>query len=204
MKKTLVVFIFAAVLIPAALNAQLPSFRFGPKMGYSTLKPVFNADTVKSSLNSNFNFGAFARISGKKWFFQPEMNFDTKGGLFDYVSHGNIATQDIQLKTISVPLLIGRKFMDLKVLSLHIMGGPVASVIREKNFSEAFGSDFPIQSGSDLKNLMWSMQVGGGFDLLFLTFDVRYEFGLDNIYQGSNTDFSFKNNIFNVSAGIKF
>jgi hypothetical protein len=206
MKKTLYAIILATMVIPLTLKAQDSpiKFNFGPRLGYTTVKPVFNTDTINASLNSAFNFGLFARI-GNKWFFQPEMNFVTKGGLSDYVSHGTVvSTQNIQLKTITVPLLVGRKFMDLKLMSLHFMAGPVASIVTDKKISNILGSDFPVQSKSDLKNLIWSMQVGGGIDVLFLTVDLRYEFGLDNMFKGSNPDFSLKNNIFNVSAGIKF
>jgi hypothetical protein len=44
--------------------------------------------------------------------------------------------------------------------------------------------------------------MGAGIDVLFMTLDVRYEIGLDNIYAGSD-DATMKNNIFNVSLGIK-
>ena len=39
-------------------------------------------------------------------------------------------------------------------------------------------------------------------DILFVTLDVRYEMGIDNAYNGSS-NLQMKNNIFNVSVGIK-
>jgi len=39
-------------------------------------------------------------------------------------------------------------------------------------------------------------------DILFVTLDVRYEMGIDNLYDGSS-DLLMKNNMFNVSVGIK-
>jgi hypothetical protein len=38
--------------------------------------------------------------------------------------------------------------------------------------------------------------------LFFLTLDLRYELGIDNIYSG-DSNFSLKNNLFNVSLGVK-
>jgi len=65
------------------------------------------------------------------------------------------------------------------------------------------GGLWPLQSKDDLKNSVWSAQMGAGMDVLFMTLDVRYELGIDNLYNGSN-DLSLKNNMFNVSLGIKF
>jgi hypothetical protein len=202
MKKTILLFILGFVLISGSVKSQIPNFCVGPKIGYSTVMPEFTKEAVKTGVSSSFNFGAFARI-GEKWFIQPEANFITKGGLFDYTSNGSIQSQEIKLKTITMPLLIGRRFMNLKFMSLHAMAGPVGSLVTDKSFTQVMGSDFPIQSAMDLKDLMWSLQVGGGIDLLFLTFDVRYEIGLSNAYKGSNTTFSFKDNMFNVSLGLK-
>jgi len=61
---------------------------------------------------------------------------------------------------------------------------------------------WPIQSVDDLKNSIWSVQMGAGLDVLFMTLDVRYELGVENMYNGSSS-FDLKNNTFNVSLGIK-
>jgi hypothetical protein len=44
--------------------------------------------------------------------------------------------------------------------------------------------------------------MGAGLDVLFMTLDVRYELGVENMYNGSSS-FDLKNNTFNVSLGIK-
>jgi hypothetical protein len=202
MKKYLSVFIVSLFLTPFLSRAQINNFCIGPKMGYTTVNPVISSEAVKTEMNQSFNFGVFARF-GNEWFIQPEANFITKGGLFDYKDGGNISTQNIQLKTVTMPILLGHKFMDFRFMSLHVMAGPVGSLVTNKSFANAMGSDFPIQSAMDLKDLMWSLQVGGGIDLLYLTLDVRYEVGLSNAYKGSSKNFSFKDNVFNVSLGFK-
>jgi hypothetical protein len=45
--------------------------------------------------------------------------------------------------------------------------------------------------------------MGAGMDIFFMTLDVRYEMGVENIYNGGS-EFDMKNNLFNVSLGIKF
>ena len=64
------------------------------------------------------------------------------------------------------------------------------------------GAAWPVQSTSDFKTASWAIQAGAGLDILIFTFDIRYEAGLGNMYNGSQ-DVSFKNNLFNVSLGVK-
>jgi hypothetical protein len=61
---------------------------------------------------------------------------------------------------------------------------------------------WPIQSVDDIKNSAWSVQMGAGLDVFFVTLDVRYEMGINNIYNG-DSDLNMKNNMFNVSLGFK-
>ena len=35
----------------------------------------------------------------------------------------------------------------------------------------------------DFSNINWALQFGAGIDFLFLTADIRYELGLNNIYK---------------------
>ena len=55
---------------------------------------------------------------------------------------------------------------------------------------------------NDFKNTIWGGQIGAGFDILMFTFNVRYEFGLNNI---SNTSLMSKtgNNLFLFTLGWK-
>jgi hypothetical protein len=83
------------------------------------------------------------------------------------------------------------------------MAGPAVSFAIDKQLSADQSSFVPIQSENDFKNKTWSVQMGAGVDVFSFTLDVRYEVGVDNLYQG-NYDMSIKNNIFNVSLGMKF
>ncbi len=62
----------------------------------------------------------------------------------------------------------------------------------------------PLQD-SDFKNIAWGMDVGAGVDVFFLSLDLRYEFGLNNIYNPADGDDSqkMKSNVFIVSLGFK-
>jgi hypothetical protein len=65
--------------------------------------------------------------------------------------------------------------------------------------------DSPIVE-DDFSNVNWGLQFGAGVDFLFLTADVRYELGLNNIYktpEGATVDPTIKNNVFFISLGWK-
>ena len=84
------------------------------------------------------------------------------------------------------------------------MAGPVVNfIIGTKIEADELIQD-PLQD-SDFKNAAWGMDVGAGVDVFFLTLDLRYEFGLNNIYivPDGGQDQSMKSNLFIVSLGFK-
>ena len=83
------------------------------------------------------------------------------------------------------------------------MVGPTVTFVLDKKLNPSTVSElWPIHTVDDIKNSMWAVQMGAGMDILFVTLDVRYEMGIDNAYNGSS-NLQMKNNIFNVSVGIK-
>jgi hypothetical protein len=195
--KKLIIFMLA-LGFSSTIFAQLPAFCIGPKIGYNTTKLSTDASSISSDLKSNFQFGAFVRI-GDKIYIQPEVNYVTKGGV---LKKENTPDQEVTLKTLTIPLLLGVKVIDLKVASIHLVGGPVASFALNKKLSMTDpGSSWPVNSIDDIKNSAWSLQAGAGVDVLMFTLDIRYELGLSNM--SKVPDFSLKNNLFNVSLGLK-
>jgi hypothetical protein len=201
MKK--LIMLLLALGFAGVIFAQMPGFTIGPKIGYNTTKLSTDADAVKSELKSKFQFGVFLRV-GEKVYFQPEANYVTKGGVLKGVNAANEPiAQEVTLKTLTVPLLLGVRIINLKVASVHLIAGPVASFAMNKKLSISDpGASWPVQSSSDFKTASWAIQTGAGLDVLIFTFDIRYEAGLGNMYNGSQ-DVSFKNNLFNVSLGVK-
>ena len=182
--------------------AQIPGFTIGPKIGFNTTKLSTDTDSITSKLKSNFQFGAFVRL-GNKLFVQPEINYVTKGGEISSVNKLNETLhQKVTLKTLTIPILIGVRVLDLKVASIHLVAGPVASFTLNKKLSITDPeSNFPVTKKSDFKTASWAIQAGAGIDVLKFTFDIRYEADLSDVYNASGI--SLKNNLFNVSLGLK-
>jgi hypothetical protein len=196
MKKLIILFI----VLFAALdnNAQ---FTFGPKIGYNTSKLSTDLDSISESIKSNFQIGAFARF-GKKLYLQPEIFYATSGGTLK--REGTTLKEDVKINNLSIPVLVGFKIINAKVINLRVMAGPVANfILGTKVTADELVTD-PLQD-SDFKKASWGMDLGAGVDVFFLTLDVRYEWGLNNIYNvpDGGTDQTLKSNLFIVSLGFK-
>lgn len=194
------------LLFSGFLFAQLP-FNFGIKAGVTTSKLTTDIGETQSAI-LNFQGGAFARVNIKKFYIQPEIYFTKKGGeIKDSIEvNGGVGIKKINLNTIDVPLLIGYKLFDAKLVNLRVMAGPVMSFVIKKDpkitsngQNVEVGDDFLIKK--NFENQTWAIQAGAGMDVLMFSLDIRYEWGLNDIYKPSQAD--FKNNIFLVSLGWK-
>jgi hypothetical protein len=201
MKKALIFVLF--VLSSFLVKAQGIGFCIGPKIGYNSNTLIDNLDSIQTSMQNSFQFGAFLRI-GSKFYFQPEANYQVVSGTLNKSAGVSVQSQDYTLKSIKMPAILGYKLINKGIFNFRILAGPVFTFAIDKQVDPSdMGSLWPLQSADDLKNSAWSVQTGAGLDVLFMTLDVRYEIGVDNLYSGSD-DLTLKNNMFNVSLGIKF
>lgn len=195
MKKQFILFVL--LLSSAIVFGQ---FTIGPKVGYNASKLSTNLDTVSSNFKSGFQIGLFVRI-GKKLYFQPELYYTTQGGVFE--SNVNDWEQKVNIGSLDLPLLVGFKLLNAKVVNLRILAGPLASFVVNKSVKDAGGLLGPIKN-ADLNSINWAIQAGAGVDVLFMTLDVRYQIGLNNLIKDINdATINSKNNVWVVSLGFK-
>jgi hypothetical protein len=199
MKK--LILILALLLSIEGMRAQ-GLFCLGPKIGYNSNTLTDNQDSINGSIKNSFQIGAFIRI-GSKVYFQPEANYQVVSGVLNKSRGATVQSQDYTLKTIKVPALIGVRLMHKGPVNFRVMAGPAFTYVLDKKIDPSIVDElWPIQSVDDFKNSSWSVQMGAGLDVLFLTLDIRYEMGVVNMY-GGKSEFDIKNNLFNVSLGIK-
>jgi hypothetical protein len=157
---------------------------------------------------------------GEKVHLQPEVYYSLRSGemKFNYsqtdASGSSVVravNQTGKFHTIDIPVLLGVRVLKLPKLDVRVQAGPVASFIVSKSFDVTFDGievdddDSPIIA-DDFSNVNWGLQFGGGIDFLFLTADIRYELGLNNVYKSSSAttdDPTLKSNIFFLSLGFK-
>jgi len=195
MKK--LILLTATFVICSLAYAQIPGFNIGPKVGATFSKFTTDQDQITEELKSTFHFGAFARI-GKKVYLQPELVVMNRSGLLktDLIDG---SSNSIKITSIDLPVLLGVKVIDLKATNIRVMAGPVASLTLNKEISiENWENTI---NRDDFRNANWGIQFGAGADLLFLTLDLRYEIGMNDV---SKLDgFDLKNNMFIISLGWK-
>ena len=195
MKK--LILLSVALITGSIAWSQVPGFSIGPKIGTTFSKYTTDQDQIKEEMKNSVFFGAFVRL-GNKIYLQPELLVMSRNGLLkDENAQESQAT--LKIHTIDVPLLAGIKLLDLKAVNVRAMAGPVASFVIDKNItSENWDETI---TNDDFKNMNWGLQFGAGVDVLFLTLDVRYEIGLNDVSKLNN--FNLKNNMFTVGLGWK-
>ncbi len=197
MKKLLL--IVSAIFIVTTINAQL---HFGPQIGYTASKLSTNTSELKSSFKSNFLFGAFVRI-GEKFYVQPEINYLTQGGIWD----NKEINEDMEMtyKTIQIPVSVGWRVIDLKLVNIRLFAGAAANIATNKKMK--IGGVTQELEDSDWNNVAWQYQVGAGVDVLMFALDVKYMGGINNLYKGDieydGKTLSTKSNLFTVTLGWK-
>lgn len=198
MKKLTVLLL--AILVSGGLYAQMPNF--GIKAG-ATASSINTTDLSANASSDNllgYQLGAFIRINSGKLYLQPEVVYNHRSTQLAGFDSGSI---NFDIGTIDVPILLGFKLIDAKVFNLRAFVGPEASFATNKDYTydTGFKSDITLD---DFNDLTWYMQAGVGVDLLFLTFDIRYEKGLSNFINDYQDAGSLKNNVFVFSLGLKF
>jgi len=199
MKKIIFILLFCLPLFFSA-ETTFGQLNLGVKVGYNASKLSSDIDSVKTSFKSGFQFGAFVRI-GKKLYVQPELYYTTQGGVF--TSNTQNWKQTVKIGSMDVPVLIGYKLIDTKLVNLRILAGPAASFVVNKSIANGGTDPAPITDG-DLKSVNWSIQAGAGVDVWMLTLDIRYQIGLNKLVnEVQNWQFNSTNNVWVVSLGFK-
>ena len=205
MKK--IILLFALLFFSAGVT--FGQFNFGLKVGYNASKLHTGLDSIKSSFNSGFHFGAFFRLGiGKKVYIQPEAYYTMQGGIFNNNLLNANWKQKITVGTLDIPVLVGFKIINLKVVNWRIMAGPMASILINSKIKDENTFIGPIKN-SDINKLNWYVQAGTGFDVLFLTLDIRYQIGLNQMIKsaqgttGQPYNLNATNNMWVVSLGFK-
>jgi outer membrane protein with beta-barrel domain len=192
--------LISVVLIVTSIQAQ---FHFGPQIGFTSSKLTTNLDEYTSEFKSNFLFGAFARI-GEKIYVQPEINWLTQGGIWESGSLNQKV--EMKYKTVQIPVSVGWRIIDLKLVNIKVFGGVAANIATNKEM-KINDIDEPL-TDADWNDLAWQYQIGAGVDVLMFAVDVKYMGGINNLYKGDSFEYdgetlSTKSNLFTITLGWK-
>lgn len=197
MKKLLLVIV--AMCIVAISNAQIPGFSIGPKIGVNLSQVTSNVSTITDQMKTGYDFGAFMRLGGK-CYFQPELLYSTSGVKFSGAPSGSAT--EMNLKSINVPLMFGARLLNLKIVNVRVLGGPIASFLVNKKVD--YNGTMDQTKEVSMKNAKWGVQFGAGVDVLMFTLDVRYNYDLNKQMSQQANEFEWNKQAVNVSLGWKF
>lgn len=177
-------------------------FDLGIKAGYTAAKLSTDVDTIKADFSSGFHLGVFARI-GKKFYVQPEAYYNFQTSSMQGIDDAAEWKQKIKVGSLDIPVLVGFKLIDAKLLNLRLMLGPMASFVVNKNIEDMNSALGPIEE-ADINTVNWALQVGLGADISFITLDVRYQYGLNKILEEIQvTSVDANQSLWVVSLGFK-
>lgn len=198
MKKVLTI-IMTAVCLSGIAWAQIT---ITPQVGINVSKlqnpvkiPGLNIE-IKQVVG--FQLGGNIRIGGdlhiQPGFYYHKIGSDLK--ILSEVEGFPDVSGKINIDIIQIPLLIGYRFLRLGLFDLRINGGGSLSFVTKET------DDFPgFLDKNDFNDNVWGLIAGAGFDVLFISVDANFEYGLSDML--SMEDFKSKNNVFRLNAGIK-
>jgi len=184
---------------------------FGVKAGISYYH--FDLDLIGIDETSDAKMGfvaGFYAVAPINEFlaFQPELLFVQKGG----ESAGDLTDEAVTLNYIDLPILLRLNVPVAPEVRPYIIAGP--------NVGYLVSAETDNGNGEDIEDLFedWNIgfSVGAGITLSVVTLDIRYEFGLTDITNGTFDDIddigdifdpdddSIRTNGFMVTLGLNF
>lgn len=165
---------------------------YGPKAGLDLSTPTIDQNDIKTQLKSNNQIGFFVQF-GKKLYLQPEIYYATAKETRTFLTGSG--PEEVTVNSLKVPVLLGIKLIDLGIVSIHAMAGPMCTF---------FLSESKTDPEITHPKSFYTLQMGGGVDLFSLvTLDVRYSVGLEDHVQEQINDLTWKSGV-NVTLGVKF
>ncbi|MDO9153783.1 MAG: outer membrane beta-barrel protein [Paludibacter sp.] len=170
---------------PKTKSSNESFFKYGLKFGYDMQPITINPQEMLEQLNNGFQAGVYFQL-GRTIYLQPEIYYASYRNLTSSIS-------DEKIQSVRAPIMLGVRFLNLGLVSTHLMAGPVFTA----PMSELSG-------GFSMDKFTYNWQVGAGVVVLgFITADVRYTLinGVELSDQFSY--FNIDSSPLNITVGIK-
>jgi hypothetical protein len=184
-----VFFLFIGLSTFAQINIGI---KFGSNYNFNG----YDSDSLDLSLENAVTFqgGGFARVKVQKIHVQAEALFTSRKGEVFNASGGS--GSKINFYSFDIPLIIGYKLIDLKVVKVRLNAGLVPS------FNIATLGDL---DKLDYQDSFYSAMGGVSLDIPFFLFDIRYQGAIGDYYQlqSANQNTTLTNSLLTLSAAWK-
>lgn len=196
---------FGLVLAGGLLISPLTGFgqgddsRIGVKAGVN-LSNFYDNQIDNRNLRFGFHVGLFTEIAVSEYFsIQPELLLATRGNEQTYGNDGGLADDfdiegDVRFNLLYIDLPILAKFALAEVINLH--AGPYISYLLGANIS-AEGDLIPDGTENldrdNFANWDYGLAIGAGVDLAAVSIGLRYNIGLNEIADSTESDLLLDN-----------
>tara|TARA_R110002050_G_scaffold244268_1_gene380928 strand:- start:84615 stop:85196 length:582 start_codon:yes stop_codon:yes gene_type:complete len=169
--------IILVIILFFTVQAGFSQINLGLKIGGNYNFNGFESDSLDLSFNNAVSFqgGGLIRLKIKKVHLQVEGLFTQRKGEALY----NSGSSRINFYSFDVPLIIGFKLIDLKVVKLRLNAGLIPS------FTMAQFGDLDKNSYNDS---FYSATGGVSLDIPLFLFDFRYQGAIGDYYQLQNVN----------------
>jgi hypothetical protein len=208
MKKNILTAI--AVFAFGFLNAQ--EAKFGVKAGLN-LATLSGNDIEQSQIQPGLVLGGFAAVKlSDKFIFQPELLFSFQGSAYrNYYDFGNVQSyqqDNLNLSYLLLPVMA--KYYVAKKFSLEL-GPQFGFLLAARTNFFSYTNNGYVNSNSknvtdQYKTFDFGINVGGGYDFTDKWgIDLRYNFGLNNVFQNTDgSNYEGNNQVLSVTGSYKF
>jgi hypothetical protein len=180
-----------AIAASAPASAQVVELII-PQVGVTFVS--YSGDLIDSDTGVGFEAGGKIR-GGSRFFVEAGFYWSTAGADATIPAAGG-TTDELRIQDVSIPVAIGFKIIKSRPAAFRIFAGVAPSF--PTSVSE---NDFGIVK-EDLKGTLWSGRAGLGVDLIFLSIDAGYDFGLGGIFEVGPD--SVKRNEWFIDVGARF
>jgi opacity protein-like surface antigen len=200
-----------AILLFGIANAQ--EAKFGVKAGLN-LSTLSGDSYPESQILPGFVLGGFAAVKvTDKFVFQPELLFSFQGTAYRSYYNGNYndyyQQENLNLNYLLIPIM--GKYYVAKKFSLEF--GPQFGFLltaRTNYFNSNTVGDGNYNTDSvdikdQFKSFAFGLNVGAGYDFTDKWgINLRYNFGLNNVAQNKNSNYTANNQVLSVTGSYKF
>lgn len=191
MKK--LVLLFAIIAIGTSSFAQ--EIKYGVKGGLNLAN--FSGDDMNGDSRADIYFGGFMRLKlTKSLAFQPEIVYSRQG------SKDDREESNLQFKTnfLNIPLLLRAKMFGTD--KLYAIAGPQIGIHLSSEFEEDGDT---AKYDKAMRDMDFSVAIGLEYKLnKQFSIDIRYNFGLSEIFNDDYVEIDAKNSVFQVGIAASF
>jgi hypothetical protein len=192
--------VLAVIAVLSLTYTQAQEVQFGAKAGVNFAN-LTGDDADGADARTSFHVGAVAEIKiNEKFSVQPELLYSSQGASTKDKFEGITFESTLKLDYINVPIMA--KYYVADSFSLEV--GPQIGFLVAAEAEYSMGGESETEDIKDqLKTVDFGLNFGLGYKLdNGINFGARYNFGLSNI--GEDSDSDLKNSVFQISVGYLF